>query len=63
MNSVVEKVLVFIVIAALVPAALLTYFAANTSGWDTSTLAIWGIVAIFFIIGLVMYLMPKGRGR
>lgn len=61
MEQVIEKVLVFIVIAALVPVGLLSYFAANTSGWDASTLAMWGILAIFFIIGLVMYLVPRSK--
>lgn len=60
MDRILEKVVLFLVIVAIVPTTLVTYFGANTTGFDAGTLALWGILGILFIVALVQYITPKG---
>lgn len=61
LDQAVDKVIIFLVIIALVPGALVTYFNVSTAGWDAATTAIWGILAIIFIVGLFKMMQGKGR--
>ncbi len=47
------------VIAAIFPAALSTFFDANTTGWDTGTVALWGLLPLLAVIFLIRR-MGKG---
>ncbi|KYK22353.1 hypothetical protein AYK24_08395 [Thermoplasmatales archaeon SG8-52-4] len=60
LDQAIDKVVIFLVIVALVPGALVSYFNVSTSGWDTATVAIWGILSILFIIGLFKMMQTKG---
>lgn len=61
MDNVMDKVILFIVIVALVPGALVSYFNVTTATWDASTIAIWGILAILFIVALMKGFQKGGR--
>ncbi len=61
-DQIIDKVVLFLVIVAIVPATLVTYFAVDTATWDAGTIALWGIIAILFIVALVKFIMPK-KGR
>ncbi len=53
LSQITDKVIGLVVIAALVPVGLAALYATNTSGWDTATIAIWGIIGIVFIVALL----------
>jgi len=53
LNKITDKVVGLVVMAALVPIGLTALFATNTTGWDTASIAIWGIIAIVFIVALL----------
>ncbi len=43
-----------IFVSALLPAAMSSVNTANTSGWTTSQIALWGIIGVVIIIVVVM---------
>lgn len=61
LDSMIDKVVLFLVIVALVPGALVSYFNVSTSSWDAATIAIWGILSIIFIVGLFKGLRTASR--
>lgn len=63
MDAIIDKVVVFLIIVGVVPGALITYFQVSTTQWDTATIAIWGILAILFVVSLFKYIRPSGKGR
>ena len=42
-----------VVVAAVVPTAISAIMGANTTGWDTGTIAIWGVLGIAVVGGIV----------
>ena len=42
-----------VVVAAVVPTAISAIVGANTTGWDTGTIAIWGVLGIAVVGGIV----------
>lgn len=62
MDKAIDNVIYFIVIVALVPGALVSYFNVSTATWDASTIAIWGVLALLFIVAL-MKGFRGGKGR
>jgi hypothetical protein len=42
-----------VVVAAVVPTAITAIVGANTTGWDTGTIAIWGVLGIAVVGGIV----------
>jgi len=58
-GKVIMLVLGVYVVAALIPGAITTLTGANTTGWDTSTVALWGIIPLIVIIGIVWGILPK----
>jgi len=60
MDSIIDKVIIFLVIVAVVPSALVSYFNVTTTTWDAATVAIWGILSLIFIVGLFKGLRGGG---
>ena len=60
-GKIIMLVLGVYVTAALIPGAITTLVGANTTGWDTSTVALWGIIPLIVIIGIVWAILPKFR--
>jgi hypothetical protein len=58
MQKVVGLFLTVILAAALIPSALTTFNAANTSGWSTEQTALWGIIGVLIIVAVIMLLIP-----
>lgn len=50
-------------LAAILPAAITTFFNADTSGWDAGTAALWAIIPLAIIGLLVMKYVPGGSGK
>ena len=58
-GKIIMLVLGVYVTAALIPGAITTLTDANTTGWDSSTVALWGIIPLIVIIGIVWAILPK----
>ena len=43
------------VVAAILPGAFNSIFGANTTGWSSGTIALWGLIPLFVVIFLVRY--------
>ena len=56
-----EKIVAIVVglllVALLVPIALSQFFSADTTGWDSKTVIIWGIVPILALVGLALHFL------
>lgn len=64
MDKIIGIALGVYVLAALIPSALTTFFGANTTGWDTATVALWGIIPLAIVILVVRsYFAGGGGGR
>ena len=50
---------IFIVAAALIPTAMTSFKGANTSAWTTSEIAVWTIIPLFAILGIMLGFAPK----
>ena len=64
-TAIVGGLVVFILAAALVPTAITAIKGANTTGWSTAEVAIWGTLGVFFLIGIllgVVYMFIKRKG-
>lgn len=50
-------------LSAVIPGAISNFFGANTTGWDTGTVALWGLIPLAIIAVLVFVFVPKGGGK
>lgn len=50
-----------LVAAAIVPTAITDIENANTTGWDASTVTIWGLIGTFAAIGIALSVLGIGR--
>jgi len=55
-GKVIEFAITVIIVAAIIPAALVAIFGANTTGWDAATIAIWGIIGVIIVAIIVLML-------
>lgn len=46
-------------LSAILPGALDNFFTANTTAWDTSTIALWGLIPLAVIAGVVLVFVPR----
>jgi len=60
-GKIIMLVLGVYVIAALIPGAITTLSNTSTTGWDASTIALWGIIPLIVIISIVWGILPKFR--
>jgi len=47
-------------LSALIPGALNNFFGANTTDWDAGTVALWGLIPLAIIAGIVLFFVPRG---
>lgn len=57
-NEIIGIVIAIIILAYTIPSAFQEFFAANTSGWDSKTIAMWGLIP-FLIIVVIIYKVYK----
>lgn len=50
-------------LSAVIPGALSNFFGANTTGWDTGTVALWGLIPLAIVAVLVFIFVPKGGSK
>ncbi|MHB1059784.1 MAG: hypothetical protein ACYC0F_18065 [Rhodanobacter sp.] len=51
-----------VIIAALIPSAITTINAVDTTTWDPGQIAIWGLLGLLVILAVVWPYLPKGTG-
>jgi len=56
-----DKFITLIIGAALLPAAFLAWFGANTTGWDSTAIILWPIIGVVAIISILYAFMPRKR--
>ena len=58
------KILVGIIVAAvLVPVIITQIVTADQSGWDAGSVAIWGILGIFVVLAVFLWLVKVAVGK
>jgi len=65
-NYVVYSVIALVIIGALATVGISAINNANTSGWTSTQVLLFGLIATFFVIGLLLAFIPRfssGRGR
>lgn len=53
--DIVDKAIGVMIMASVIPAALTSYHNANTTGFTTEELALWVLVGILIIIGVIKW--------
>lgn len=57
-NEVIGIVIAIIILAYTIPSAFHEFFEANTTGWDSKTIAMWGLIP-FLIVVVIIYKVYK----
>jgi len=52
--SIIAGVLILIIVAVLIPVGIGIFNTANQSGWSTTQIVIFGLFAVFVLIGLLV---------
>lgn len=50
-------------LSAVIPGALTNFFGADTSGWDSGTVALWALIPLAIVAVLVMVFVPRSGGK
>lgn len=63
-NSIIGAVIALVVVGSLASVGITSINDANTTGWTDTQVLLFGLIATFFVIGLLVAFIPKfGRGR
>ena len=47
-------------LAAVIPPAITSFFAASTTGWNAATVALFGLIPLAIVALLVFLFVPRG---
>jgi len=61
--DIVDKVVSFLLAMVLIPIAISFYINASTTGLSVSELAIWGLLMIFFLLGIAIPYIRGVKGK
>lgn len=53
-NQLIEMLIAVYFLGALLPSIITGLLGVNTSGWDASTIALWSVVTLIVIAGVVL---------
>jgi Na+-transporting NADH:ubiquinone oxidoreductase subunit NqrD len=63
-NTIVMSVIALVIVGALAGVGISSINDANTTGWTTTQVLLFGLVATFFVIGLLLAFIPRfGKGN
>ena len=62
-NTIVMSVIALVIVGALAGVGITSINDANTSGWTTTQILLFGLVATFFVIGLLLAFIPRFGGK
>ena len=54
--DIIDKAIGIFIVAAIVPAAMTSLNSANTSGWNATQVALWGLVGVLVIVGIFKWI-------
>lgn len=60
-GSIMGVALAIFFVAAVIPAAISSFFNASTEGWSASTVALWALIPLAIIGLLILHFIPGGR--
>jgi len=60
-NEIVTLVIAIFILAALLPSAMTSIFAANTTAWSATTILMWGILPVIIIAVIVLKFYKGGE--
>jgi len=60
-NQVMDVFYTILLGAILLPISLSIFFAANTTAWDTTTLAVWAIFPVLAVVAIAIGLIQGVR--
>jgi Na+-transporting NADH:ubiquinone oxidoreductase subunit NqrD len=58
-NTVIYSVIALVIVGALAGVGITSINNANTTGWDSTQILLFGLIATFFVIGLLVAFIPK----
>jgi hypothetical protein len=62
-NSIIGAVIALVVVGALASVGISSINDANTTGWTSTQILLFGLIATFFVIGLLLSFIPKFGGN
>jgi len=63
LDNIIYSVIALVVIGALASVGISSINDANTTGWTDTQVLLFGLIATFFVIGLLMAFIPRFRGN
>ena len=58
-NTVVMSVIALVVVGAIAGVGITSINDANTTGWTSEQVLLFGLIATFFVIGLLISFIPR----
>lgn len=58
-NQVIYAVIALVIVGALASVGITSINNANTTGWTDTQVLLFGLIATFFVIGLLVSFIPK----
>jgi Na+-transporting NADH:ubiquinone oxidoreductase subunit NqrD len=58
-NTIVMSVIALVIVGALAGVGITSINDANTTGWTSTQILLFGLVATFFVIGLLLAFIPR----
>lgn len=62
LNTIISAVIALVVIGALATVGITSINEANTTGWTDTQVLLFGLIATFFVISLLLAFIPKKLG-
>jgi len=62
-NTIVMSVIALVIVGALAGVGITSINDANTTGWTSTQILLFGLVATFFVIGLLLAFIPRFGGN
>lgn len=60
-GSIVDILILFVIMGALLGTAFTSYKGTDTNGWSADEIAVYGIIGILALLGIAMGFMPKKK--
>lgn len=61
-NEIIGAVIALVVVGSLASVGITSINDANTTGWTDTQVLLFGLIATFFVIGLLLAFLPKRMG-
>jgi hypothetical protein len=63
LNMIIGAVIALVVIGALASVGITSINDANTTGWTSTQVLLFGLIATFFVISLLLAFIPRFSGK